>query len=198
SGSNQPGVHDFSLQIGGDKDTTTHTVDLSPKIYFTDVRRINAFGGDDSGGTGHNPEVTNTGIDTLDVTPYADNTPQGWGIETYWNEGDPVEDGDLLIVNGVSGVSDNITVQPSGQEAGQVSDINAATGTPIAVINYVLNTNIIVNGNDGSAGDLDSLTLNGLRTSNGDTGFNDNFIADFTAAGGPGTEVVKATSVVNN
>ena len=44
-------------------------------------------------------------IDTLEVTPYADNTPRGWGIHMNWNEGvpnaaDPVPDGDpadLLI-----------------------------------------------------------------------------------------------------
>ena len=53
---------------------------------------------------------------------------------------------DLLIFNGVLGVSENIVVQPSALQAGQVFDNNAATGTPIAVVNYTLNTNIIVNG----------------------------------------------------
>ena len=71
--------------------------------------------------------------------------------------------------------------------AGQVFDNNAATGTPIAVVNYTANTNIIVNGNDGSAGDTDSLTLRGTDPANPGTSGNDNFDIDLTRAGMPGT-----------
>ena len=71
------------------------------------------------------PDSTSpAGINALDITPYADNTPLGWGIETYWNQGNPVPDGglqntgaDLLIFNGVSGISDNIEIQPSASMA---------------------------------------------------------------------------------
>ncbi|MCU0878232.1 MAG: Ig-like domain-containing protein, partial [Pirellulaceae bacterium] len=136
--------------------------------------------------------------DGLAVTPYANNTPQGWGIETYYNEGAPVLDGDLLIYNGVLGVSETIVVAPSAPEAGQVFSNNAATGTPIAVINYQLNVNIIVNGSSpaGTAGDTDTLTLRGTDPANPGTSGQDTFDADFTAAGVPGNELVIVTDSV--
>lgn len=191
------GQNEFTLQIGGNWVPAAGTVNLSPPILFKGVTRINAVGGaassfDVAGNV--IPEVTNTGVDALDIRAYADNTPRGWGIETFFNEGDPVEDGglgvDLLIFNGIAGVSDKIVVQPSAPEAGQVSSINAATGTPIAVVNYVLNTNIIVNGNDGSAGDTDTLTLRGTNGTTPLTSGNETVTADFNLAGGPGTEWV--------
>ena len=81
-------------------------------------------------------------------------TTVGWGIETYYNQGqfnnhDGGNQNDLLIINGapdpsigVAGVSENITIQPSAAEAGQVYDFNPTTGTSIAVVNYVNNTNL--------------------------------------------------------
>ena len=101
-----------------------------------------------------------------------------------------------MIFNGVSGISDDIVIQPSASMAGQVFDNDAATGTPIAVVNYTVNTNIIVNGNDGSAGDTDSLTLRGTDPANPGTSGNDNFDIDLTRAGGPGTEKVRVTDAV--
>ena len=192
------GQNEFTLQIGGSWDPTAGTANLSSPILFKGVTRINAVGGAaasfDVGGNVV-PEVTNTGVDALDIRPYADNTPRGWGIETYFNEGDPEADGglglvDLLIFNGVAGVSDKIVVQPSGPQSGQVFSTNAATNTPIAVVNYVLNTNIIVNGNDGSAGDTDTLTLRGTNGTTPSTSGNENVNVDFNLAGGPGTEWV--------
>ena len=170
----------FSLQIGGNKDTAAGTVDLSARIYFIGVTRINAFGGSDEDLT---TEEVDTGIDTLDITPYADNTPLGWGIETFWNEGDPVLDGDLLIFNGVLGISDDITIAPSSPEAGQVFSINAATGTPIAVVNYVFNGAIIINGNTGALGDTDKLTLRGTDGVSPNTSGDDSFDVDYDADG---------------
>src|SRR5439155_17317707 len=143
------------------------------------------------------PEVTNTGTDTLDITPYADNTPRGWAIETYFNEGDPVADGDLLIVGGVAGVSENTVVQPSASQDGQVFVTNAATGTPIAVFNYVLNTNIVVNGNDGTAGDTDSLTLRGADPATPGASGNDGFDIDLTRTGAAGDEFVRVIDRAN-
>ena len=102
-----------------------------------------------------------------------------------------------MVFNSVSGVSDAITIAPSGPMAGQVYDNNAATATPIAVVNYTFNTNIIVNGNDGSAGDSDSLTLDGTDPANGSTSGDDLFTADFAALGGPGTEMIKVTDAAN-
>ncbi len=168
------------------------------------ITRINASGGAitgfDANGNAIPDSTDPAGVNALDITPYANNTPQGWGIETYWSQGNKGPDGgvpnpDLLIYNGVSGVSENISVVPSGPQTGQVVDNNAATGTPIAVVNYTFNTNIIVNGSSpsGTAGDTDTLTLKGTDPGNPSTSGLDNFIADFTAAGGPGSELVKVS-----
>jgi hypothetical protein len=184
------GFEAFTLQIGT-RPTHFAAPNLSAPMTFTGVTRINAYGGSQS----DFPSDTNTGIDTLDVTPYANNTPQGWGIQTFWDEGDPVADGDLMIYNGVSGVSENIVVQPSGSQSGQIYSTNSATGTSVAVINYTLNTNIIVNGNDGTAGDTDTLTLDGTSPANPGSSGSDAFVADFTAAGTPGNEFVKVTDI---
>ena len=152
------GVGQLSLQIGGSWIPANGAVDLggigpddgaglSSKIYFNGVTRINASGAAiasfDTNGNAipdTTPSGTNApaGTNALDITPYADNTPKGWGIETYWNQGNThvanQNDAgtqnaapDLLIVNGVSGVSENLTLQPSGVASGQVFDNNAAT-----------------------------------------------------------------------
>src|SRR6185437_16079286 len=163
----------FTLQITGNKNDPNS---YSSPILFSNVTTLNAFGGAQGTDLG-------TGVDALYVTPYADNTPQGWGVQTFWDEGDPIADGDLLVYNGVSGVSENIQVQPSGSQAGQLFSTNSATGTPIAVINYTLNTDIVVNGNDGTAGDTDMLTLHGTDPNNPGSSGLDNFIANFAAAG---------------
>jgi hypothetical protein len=209
------GMNQFSLRIGGSWDPTTGNVGtpppaggLSSAIWFNGVTRINASGGAAAGFDTHGnaiPDDTHPdGTNALDITPYANNTPQGWGIETYWDQGNANADGgvpnpDLLIFNGVSGVSENIVIQPSGTRSGQVIDNNEATGTPIAVVNYVLNTNIIVNGSSpaGTAGDTDSLTLMGTNPGSAGTSGNDHFVADFTAAGTPGNELVKVTDLAN-
>jgi hypothetical protein len=196
------GQNSFSLQIGGDKVVPSGPVHLSSPIYFSGVTRINAFGGNAIGFDAQGNaigEVNNTGVDTLDITPYADNTPRGWGIETYFNEGDPVNDGDQVVFNGVPGVSESIVVQPSASQAGQVYSTNAATGTPIAVLNYMLNTNIIVNGSSpaGTLGDTDTLTLRGTDPASSGTSGNDTFDIDLTRAGTPGNEWIQVTDSAN-
>ncbi len=225
------GVGQFSLQIGGswhpadgsvgnpDPGDNTLSDGLSSPIYFFGVTRINASGGAANGFDFNGNAIPDTidpaGVNALDITPYADNTPLGWGIETYWNQGNPfIPDGgepnpDLLIFNGVSGVSENITVQPSAYQAGQVFDNNAATHTPIAVVNYVNNTNIIVNGSSpaGTAGDTDNLYLMGTDpASDPDLGApsgNDNFDVNLERAdvaglpGVTGNELVRVTDFNN-
>ncbi len=47
----------------------------SNPIYINNVQFLNALG----------YEMT----DTLEVTPYADNTPRGWGIDVRFDEGNP-------------------------------------------------------------------------------------------------------------
>jgi Ca2+-binding RTX toxin-like protein len=74
-----------------------------------------------------------------------------------------------------------------------VSVTNAATGTPIAVFNYVLNTNVVVNGNDGTAGDADTLTLRGTDPANPATSGDDTFDVDLTRTGTAGDELVRVT-----
>ena len=163
----------FSLQIGGSWDPATGAVGtpdvdqnskagLSAPIYFFGVTRINASGGAATGFDGQGNAIPDTsattGVNALDITPWANNNAQneslvapfvgitettGWGIETYWNQGKPHTAGsndagnqnDLLVVTGVVGVSENITLTPSAPTDGQVSDINSALGTPINVVN---------------------------------------------------------------
>ena len=211
------GRNQFSLQIGGAWDPTTGKGQaggdfLSAPIFFGNivpVVRINAVGGAadltqnptgaDAGFDAQGnviPETVNTGIDALDITAWADNTPNGWGIATFFNEGDeaggpvggPGDGGlpaDLLIVNGVAGVSDAFTVAPSAAGAGQVIQKNAAFGTPTAVINYQLNANIIVNASapSGTLGDTDTLTLLGTDPANGQTSGLENFLVNLENLG---------------
>jgi hypothetical protein len=176
----------------GDVGTPSPSGGLSDAIWFYGVTRINAMGGAEAGFDTNGNAIANTtdpaGVNALDITPYADNTPVGWGVETYWWQGNPVPSGglqnpDLLIYNGVPGVSENIVIQPSGPLDGQLFSNNAATDTPIAVINYLFNTDIIVNGNDGSLGDTDNLVLRGTDPANPGTSGLDDFFIDLTAAG---------------
>lgn len=188
------GYEEFQIELSGNWDPVAGTADFSAPIYVNNVRRLNVLGGN---AIGFDPfgnaiaEENNTGTDALEITPYADNTPLGWGVETYYNEGDdgvapsgePVPD--LLIYNGVLGVSENIVVQPSAPEAGQVFSNNAASNTPIAIINYALNSHIIINGSSpaGTAGDTDTLTLRGTDPSSPGTSGLDDVFVNLTAAG---------------
>jgi hypothetical protein len=152
-GGDPDGANEFQLEIGTKANVGDAPV-LSAPISFRGVNRINVFGGSQG-------ETQDTGVDTLDITAYANNQPMGWDIETYFDEGDPVNDQDMLLVNGLAGISERFVVQPSASQAGQVTVTNAATGTVIAVVNYVSNTGLEIVGNDGSAGDTDRLILRG-------------------------------------
>ena len=200
---NGEGVNELQLEIGGNWNPATGAVSLSPPIFINNVFRLNVSGGEAVGFDAFGnaiPNTANTGTDALDITAYADNTPRGWGVETYFNEGDDSPNGDgglpapdLLIFNGVLGVSEDIVIQPSGPTNGQVFSNNAATNTPIAVVNYLLNSHIIVNGSSpaGTAGDTDSLTLRGTDPANPSTSGNENVVADFNAAGTAVTPMVR-------
>ncbi len=203
------GTNEFTLRING-----------SPLIPFRNVQFLNAFGDDQNpppGTPSSNTVATELGdIDTLDLTPYADNAdstfpgghpPRGWGIEVSFNEGDPVgADGaqaDLLIyhtslgLGGGGSVSEDIVVQPSGPDNGEVRVTNASDGSVIVVVQYVANTDIIVVDDDGSLADTDSLTLRGTNPNTPQTSGNDTFTADFTAAGGVLTPQVIVTDPTN-
>jgi hypothetical protein len=186
------GIEQFSLQISGDWNPLTGAKDLSTPIYFSGVTRINAGGGAatsfDAVGNATFDSTDPAGVNALDITPYADNTPDGWGIETYWNQGNAhVAYGgtpDLLVYNAAPLTSENITVQPSASQAGQLTAVQSNTGMTDAVINYTNNSNIVVNGVTGAEGNIDNLFLNGTAPANGSTSGNEDFLANFGATAG--------------
>lgn len=182
-GGDADGAGEFQLEIGT-KAAPGGAAVLSAPIFFTGVTRINVFGGSLG-------ETSDTGVDTLDITPFANNEPLGWGIEIYFDEGDPDSDEDMLLVWGVEGVSERFVVQPSAPGAGQVAVTNSASGTPIAVINYTTNTGLEIVGNGGSAGDTDRLILRGTDgvTQSGTSG-DEAVIANFAASGLAGDPIV--------
>ena len=163
------GPNSFDLLING-----------SSPVSFTGVLFFNV--------TGHDL------VDTLELTAYADNTPQAWGIDVFYDEGLPNQtDGDqvdLLIyhtsigLGGGGSVSENIDVVPSGADSGEVRVTNAADGSVIVVIQYVANTDIVVIDDDGSLSDTDTLTLHGTSPEDSpNTSGNETVVANFTAAG---------------
>jgi len=173
------GPNAFTLEING-----------SAPIQFVNVTYLNVIGGED--------------IDTLDIMAWADNTTQGWGIQVFFDEGAPDQtDGgqeDLLIYNTVAAnpVSENIVIQPSGPESGELRVTNAVDGSVIVVISYINNLDIIVHDNDGFLSDTDTLTLRGTNPDPGNpnapSGLED-FFADFSAAGDVANPMV---TVVDN
>ena len=179
------GDNEFYLQING-----------SAPIGFRNVATLNAYG-DDSALTDSDEDVpTELGDnDTLELTPYADDTPQGWGIDVYFNEGKPAqsdgEQDDLIILHTSlfgGAVSEDIVIQPAGPESGEIVVTNGSFGTPIVDIDYVSNLDIIVLDDDGFANDTDTLTLRGTTAS--PTYGDDCVIADLTAAGTVGDPMV--------
>ncbi len=174
------GFKAYSLEVG----TSTPPLpsapanqDLSAPITVTGVTTLNVYGGSSTSA----PPFVDSDVNTLNITPWATNVPTGWGIQTNYNQGGATAN-DLLIWNGLSGISENITVQPSGPLAGQVFATNAAGGnSSIAIVNYTANQDIIVNGTSG-AGEVDTLTLDGTSPANGLTSGTDTFTADFAGA----------------
>ena len=139
------------------------------------------------------------GFDTLDISPYADDTPRGWGVDVFFNEGEPSADDiqDDLIIYRTSmfggQVSEGIVIQPSDEQDGEIVVTNLGFGTPIVDIDYVGNMDIIVIDDDGFQNDTDRLTLRGTNPDNLGTSGNDVFNADFTAAGAVGTPLVSVS-----
>jgi hypothetical protein len=179
------GYQEFTVSING-----------SAPILVNGVQRLNVLG-DDAALT---PSAGPNDIDTLELTPYADNganppnnAPRGWGIDVYFNEGNPVgadgDQADLLIyhtsagLGGGGSVSENIAVLPSGPDNGELRVTNAADGSVIVVVQYVANTDIVVLDDDGSLADTDTLTLYGTNPDGPQTSGNETFDADFTNAG---------------
>src|SRR5262249_20761935 len=158
------------LQLTGNK---TAVDSYSTPINFFGVTTLNVNGEAQGTNNAHND------INALYITPYADNTPQGWGVQTFFDQGDKNNDGDLVTFDAIAGISENTVIAPSAPLAGQVYATNAATGTSIAVVNYTLNTDIIINGTNSAAGETDTLTLKGADPGPGTTG-NNQFTANFS------------------
>ncbi len=198
--SNGNGIADEreSLATFNDPDAGVDAYPLSAPISFQNVAFLNAFGFDqDPAPAVAREAAVGTIIDVLNLIPYADNTPAGWGIDVSFDEGLPDTDDDLIVYGGVAGVTDIMTIQPSDEGDGQLTVTNQV-GTTIVIVTYVANTDFIVNANDGSAGDTDVLTLRGTDgiTSAGTSG-NEAVTVDFTTDGSAATPwiVVDDTAV---
>ena len=188
-GSLDAGVQEMTVEING-----------STPILIDDVSDLNVYGFDLVGELNLNDPDPNrvdlpvdvnplNDIDTLDITPYADDTPRGWGVDVLFNEGLPDQtDGapnDLLIYNTSAfggEVSEDIVVRPSGPDNGELVVTNGSFGTPIVDIDYVGNTDIIVLDNDGFVNDTDTLTLLGTNPDTLQVSGHDSFVVDFDAA----------------
>ncbi|GIW92076.1 MAG: hypothetical protein KatS3mg110_0117 [Pirellulaceae bacterium] len=169
----------------------------SSPLLVNGVSRLNVLG-DDAALT---PSVAND-VDTLQIRPYADNTPQGWGVEVFFNEGNPAQtDGnaaDLLIYQTSlfgGNVSENIVIQPSGPENGEIRVTNDANGTPITTISYVANLDIVVIDDDGSLSDTDRLTLRGTASSTPQASGRELFDVDLTRAGTAADPMIVVTDL---
>jgi hypothetical protein len=181
------GCEEFVLVING-----------SIPIPFYGVSFLKAYGDDQNPPPGA-PSAGND-IDTLDIRPYADNTPEGWCIDVFFNEGNPPgadgDQADLIIyhtslgLGGGGSVSEDITVAPSGPDNGEINVLNHAFGTPIVAIQYVANTDIIFVDDDAALSDIDTITLLGTVPQTAQTSGNDRFTVDFDAAGGVATPKV--------
>ena len=122
------GVNDTMVLTGTGTGAGTFTLNGGTPISFSGVNTFAYNGGN------MNEAIT--------VAPFATPLLQ-WGVAVTINGGTGTA---TLTYNNVAGVSDNITIQPSAPAAGQLIDINAATGTSIAVVTYVQTNNLVVNG----------------------------------------------------
>ncbi len=198
-----------STMVGGDADGAnefTLVINGSIPIPFAAVQFLNAFGFDQqpiSGGADNpaTPAISDD-IDTLEITPWASysstpplggQAPSNWGVNSFFNEGSPTQaDGnqqDLFIYHtsigggGGGSVSEDIVIQPSGPDNGELRVTNAVNGSLIFVQQLLGNTDIIVMDDDGSATDTDTLTLRGTNPDTPQVSGNDTFLVNFDAAG---------------
>jgi hypothetical protein len=159
------GVADLVVLTGTGQGAGTFTENGGIPISFSGVTTFAYVGGNQN--------------DAITVSPFATSLQQ-WKVAVKVDGGSGQNS---LTLNGVSGVSENITVQPSAPGAGQLIDTNGATGASVAVINYVNNNNIVVNGSNGSTGATDNLFINGTDAANPGTSGNDDALANFQAVG---------------
>ncbi len=182
------GANEFSLTINGN----------AVPLTFAGVLFLNVFGDDQNPAPGR-ASVGPSDIDTLDITPYADDTPLGWGIDVFFNEGNPSgTDGneDLLIYN-TTPVSEDIVIRPSGPDNGELVVTNGSFGTPIVDIDFGANTDIVIRDNDQSIDDTETLRLLGTNPDTPNASGNDSFLVNFDAAQTPASPLVTVTDSAN-
>jgi hypothetical protein len=110
----------------------------TPVHFTTPLLNINTYQGDD----------------TVTITPYADNTPSGWGVDVRVDGGSAGANGNRLTVNGAPGVANSLDLVSSGVAgAGQVQDAG------VGVVSFANIQAVQVNGN--SPADSDRLTFTG-------------------------------------
>lgn len=181
-------------------------------LSFNNVKFLNVYGFDQVSGGLDNPVAgIDSNIDTLELTPYADNSgtggnnaPTGWGIDVFFNEGFPDgTDGvqDLIIyhtslgLGGGGSVSEDIVVVPSGADNGEIRVTNQTDGSVVVVIQYVANTDLIFLDDDLSLSDSDTLTLQGTVPVTAQTSGNDRFEIDMQAAGDVANPWITVTDI---
>jgi hypothetical protein len=165
------GPNAFSLEING-----------SAPIQIDNVDYLNVFGMAQNPLPAVYPASTTldagSGDNTLNITPWSDNTtpasegPTPWGIDVRVDGGDST-----INFFGVNGVVDAITVAPSGPDSGQIID------NDIVTIDYTSTTDLTFTASNPVFGDTDTLTVLGTSGTTGPSSGNDNVVADFTAAG---------------
>ena len=152
---------DFAVRGTGPGEFTA-SLNGSPPIQFTGASALNAFG--------------RALADSFTVSPWASNSPAGWGVQTYF-DGGITNEGDLLTYDTVAAnpVSEDIAIQPANAGSGEIRVTNASDGSAIGVISYA-HADLAVNDTDGFATDTDSLTLRGTNAV-------EDFVVDLTAPG---------------
>ncbi len=136
------GVSDTMVLTGTAPGAGTYTLNGGTPVKFSGVTSFTYNGG--------------TMTETITMSPFG-NSLQAWGVATTINGGTGTA---TLTYNDVVGMSNNITIQPSGVQPGQLADINAGTNLSIAAVTYTEITNLVVNGSMG-AGAGDNLTVDG-------------------------------------
>ena len=144
------GQADNFVVRGTGVDAFTASLNGSPPIQFLGASSLNAYG--------------RTLTDTFAVSPWASNSPTGWGVQTYFDGGNAT-DSDLLVYNTVTAnpVSEDIAIQPATVGAGEIRVANASDASAIAIISYV-NTDLSVNHGNSFSSDTDTLTLRGTNS----------------------------------
>jgi hypothetical protein len=148
------------------------SINGSPAIQFVASNALTVLGG----------QLT----DTLDISPWASNSPAGWGVQSSYDAGVGPPGGDVLVYHTVEAnpVSEDLVIQPAGPRAGEIRSTSAAGGSQVAVISFA-NADLVIDNDSGYGTTTDTLTLRGTTSA-------DQFLIDLTAPGTATAPVVQA------